>query len=39
VADRVPPLGDLGFGGANLGNLFTAMSDGEAHAVLDAAWE
>src|SRR5918992_1434742 len=29
----------LGFGGANLGNLFTAMSDEQAHAVLDAAWE
>ncbi len=39
MADRVPPLGDLGFGGANLGNLFTAMSDSEAHAVLEAAWE
>jgi D-threo-aldose 1-dehydrogenase len=38
MADRVPPLGDLGFGGANLGNLFTAMSDGAAHAVLEAAW-
>jgi D-threo-aldose 1-dehydrogenase len=38
MADRVPPLGDLGFGGANLGNLFTAMSDAEAHAVLEAAW-
>jgi D-threo-aldose 1-dehydrogenase len=39
MADRVPLLGDLGFGGANLGNLFTAMSDGEAHAVLEAAWK
>jgi D-threo-aldose 1-dehydrogenase len=39
MADRVPPLGDLGFGGANLGNLFTAMSDEEANAVLEAAWE
>jgi D-threo-aldose 1-dehydrogenase len=37
--DRVPPLGKVGFGGANLGNLFTAMSDEQAHAVLDAAWE
>jgi D-threo-aldose 1-dehydrogenase len=39
MADRVPQLGDLGFGGANLGNLFTAMSDEQAHAVLEAAWE
>jgi D-threo-aldose 1-dehydrogenase len=39
MADRVPPLGDLGFGGANLGNIFTAMSDEEANAVLEAAWE
>lgn len=29
----------LGLGGANLGNLFAAMSDEQAHAVLDAAWE
>jgi D-threo-aldose 1-dehydrogenase len=33
------PLGPLGMGGANIGNLFTAMSDDEAAAVLDAAWE
>jgi D-threo-aldose 1-dehydrogenase len=39
MPDRVPPLGKLGFGGANLGNLFTAMSDEQAHAVLEAAWE
>src|SRR5918997_2001885 len=39
MPDRVPPLGRLGFGGANLGNLFTAMSDEQAHAVLEAAWE
>ena len=38
MADRVR-LGDLGFGGANLGNLFTAMTDEQAHAVLEAAWE
>jgi D-threo-aldose 1-dehydrogenase len=29
----------LGFGGANLGNLFSAMTDEQAGAVLDAAWE
>ena len=28
----------FGFGGANLGNLYRAMSDDHAHAVLDAAW-
>lgn len=39
MPDRVPPLGKLGFGGANLGNLFTAMSDEQAHAVLEAAWD
>jgi D-threo-aldose 1-dehydrogenase len=39
MPDRVPPLGRLGFGGANLGNLFTAMSDEQAHGVLEAAWE
>ncbi|GAA0942091.1 aldo/keto reductase [Pseudonocardia zijingensis] len=39
MADRVPSLGTLGFGGANLGNLFTAMSDEQANAVLEAAWE
>jgi D-threo-aldose 1-dehydrogenase len=39
MADRVPHLGELGFGGANLGNLFTAMSDEQANAVLEAAWD
>jgi D-threo-aldose 1-dehydrogenase len=39
MPDRVPPLGELGFGGANLGNLFTAMSDEQATAVLEAAWD
>jgi D-threo-aldose 1-dehydrogenase len=41
MADRVPPLGHRvpGFGGANLGNLFTAMSDEQAHNVLEAVWE
>src|SRR5918997_1988580 len=36
---RAPRLGELGFGGANLGNLFPAMSDEQAHAVLETAWE
>lgn len=29
---------ELGFGSAPIGNLFRAISDDEAHAVLDAAW-
>lgn len=29
---------ELGFGAAPLGNLFRAVSDDEAHAVLEAAW-
>ena len=33
------PLGPLGIGGANVGNLFTAMTDDEARAVLGAAWD
>jgi len=39
MPDRLPELGRLGFGGANLGNLFTAMSDEQAHAVLQSAWD
>jgi D-threo-aldose 1-dehydrogenase len=41
MADRAAarlPLGPLGLGGANVGNLYRAMSDDDAHAVLDAAW-
>jgi len=30
---------ELGFGTAPLGNLYKAISDGEAHAALEAAWE
>ena len=30
---------ELGFGTAPLGNLYRAISDDEAHAVLEAAWE
>ena len=29
---------ELGFGAAPLGNLFRAITDDEAHAVLEAAW-
>jgi D-threo-aldose 1-dehydrogenase len=32
-------FGALSFGGANLGNLFRAMSDEVAHAILDVAWD
>ena len=36
---RFVPPGPLGFGGAPLGNLYTAISDDEAQATLDAAWD
>jgi D-threo-aldose 1-dehydrogenase len=32
-------VGELGYGAANVGNLYRAMSGEEARAVLDAAWE
>jgi D-threo-aldose 1-dehydrogenase len=35
----VPHLGPLGFGAANLGNLYTSMSDDQAWALIDTAWE
>lgn len=35
VADR---LGDLAFGAASIGNLYRAMSDEQAHAVVERAW-
>jgi len=34
-----PPLGRLGYGAANVGNLYRAISDEDARAVLEAAWE
>ena len=34
-----PALTRLGYGAANVGNLFRALSDDDAWAVLDAAWE
>jgi D-threo-aldose 1-dehydrogenase len=34
-----PQLGRLGYGAANVGNLYRALSDEAAWAVLDAAWE
>src|SRR4051812_22722260 len=33
------PLPRLGLGTSPLGNLYTAVTDGEARAVIDAAWE
>jgi D-threo-aldose 1-dehydrogenase len=32
-------LGPLGYGAANVGNLYRAMTDDDAWAVLDAAWQ
>jgi D-threo-aldose 1-dehydrogenase len=32
-------VGELGYGAANVGNLYRAMSDEDAWAVLEAAWE
>ncbi len=32
-------LGRLGYGAANVGNLYRAMSDDDAHAALEAAWD
>ncbi len=32
-------FGPLSFGGANVGNLFRAIDDDEAHALLEAAWD
>jgi D-threo-aldose 1-dehydrogenase len=33
------PLTTLGFGGAPLGNMYAAITDAEAEATLDAAWD
>jgi D-threo-aldose 1-dehydrogenase len=35
----VVELGQLGYGAADVGNLYRAMSDEEARAVLEAAWD
>jgi D-threo-aldose 1-dehydrogenase len=35
----VAELGRLGYGAANIGNLYRELSDDEAWAVLDAAWD
>jgi D-threo-aldose 1-dehydrogenase len=36
---RLPPLTGLGLGGGPLGNLFYAVSDEQARATVDAAWD
>ncbi len=38
-SDPRPAIPALGYGAANVGNLFRALSDDQAWAVLDAAWE
>ncbi|WP_256843016.1 aldo/keto reductase [Ornithinimicrobium cryptoxanthini] len=38
-ATELADFGRLGLGSANTGNLFSAMTHDEAHALLDAAWE
>jgi D-threo-aldose 1-dehydrogenase len=39
MAEPGLPLGPLGHGAANVGNLYRALSDDEAWAILDTAWE
>jgi len=39
VAVQKPALTRLGYGAANVGNLFRELGDEEAWAILDAAWE
>jgi D-threo-aldose 1-dehydrogenase len=39
TAARAVPPGPLGLGAANLGNLYTAMTDEQAWAVLETAWD
>ncbi|MDW4572158.1 aldo/keto reductase [Microbacterium sp. M3] len=39
VRPELPALTRLGYGAANLGNLFREISDEQAWAILDAAWE
>src|SRR6476620_11638645 len=36
---ELPALTRLGYGAANVGNLFRELSDDQAWAILDAAWE
>lgn len=39
VTEQKPAIPSLGYGAANVGNLFRALDDEQAWAVLDAAWE
>ncbi|RWZ68743.1 aldo/keto reductase [Labedella populi] len=39
TAATAVPFGDLTYGAANVGNLFRALTDDDAAAVLEAAWE
>lgn len=39
MRDVLPQLPTIGYGAANVGNLFRELTDDEAFAVLDAAWE
>ena len=39
MAKHFAPPGPLGFGGAPLGNMFDVVSDEQAEAALEAAWE
>ncbi|NUS49905.1 MAG: aldo/keto reductase, partial [Nocardioidaceae bacterium] len=39
MSDPRDPVGRLGLGAANVGNLYRALSDDEAQAVLQAAWD
>lgn len=36
---RTPPLTSLGYGAANLGNLFRPLTDDDAWTILEAAWD
>jgi D-threo-aldose 1-dehydrogenase len=38
IGDNRVAVSELGFGGAAVGNLYAALDDESAHAVLDAAW-
>src|SRR6188472_3286784 len=39
VTDGSPPLSELSLGCAQLGNLYREVSDADAQATIDAAWE
>lgn len=39
MPEAVPQLGTLGYGAANVGNLFRELTDEQATAILEAAWD